>query len=255
VRIYVCVKHVPDTGAYIALTGKTSYDESVKFVINPFDEYGVEQAVRTVEQRGEGEVVIVTVGKDAAEAAIRSALALGAHRGILVRTGQAFLDSGQTSRALQKAIEMDGRPDLVLMGRQAADVEGMQTPYRLAAALGMPVATNVVSIDMRKDRAIVEREMEDGSREVMEMTMPCVVGTTKGINEPRSPRLVEMIKAKNKEIRRIDITDLSVEDSATGAELVELTRPPERSQAVMLQGDPQEMAVELVRRLRQSRVL
>ena len=254
-RIYVCVKHVPDTGAYIALTGKTAYDESVKFVVNPFDEYGLEEALRIVQQQGAGEVIVVTVGKEAAESTIRAALAQGAHRGILVMTDQAFLDSGRTSRALQKAIQADGTPDLIFTGRQSADMEGMQTPYRLAAAMGLPVATNVVRLSMVDSRAIVEREMEDGAREVIEMPMPCVVGTTKGLNEPRSPRLTEIIKAKKKEIRRIEIADLLVEESDTGAELVALTRAPERGAASMLQGTPREMAAELVRRLRDAKVL
>ena len=251
-KIVVCVKHVPDSGAYISLVGKTGYDEAVKCVANPFDEYGLEQAIRVVQEQGTGEVVVVTVGKESAETTLRAALSLGAHRAILVVTDTLFLDSGVTSRALQKAIELDGKPDLVFTGKQAIDTEGAQTPYRLAAAMNMPVATNVVGFRLTDGKAVVEREIEDGSREVIEMTLPCVVGATKGLNEPRYPKLTDLIKARKKEIKRMAIRELGVESSGTGAELLELEKPPERKKARMLSGDAREMAGELVRLLREE---
>jgi electron transfer flavoprotein beta subunit len=251
-NIYVCVKHVPDTGAHIAIRDKTAFDESVKFVVNPYDEYGIEQALQIVQEQGEGEVIVVTVGKEAAELTLRTALGLGATRGILVKTDRPFLDSGLTSLALKKAIELDGKPDLIFTGKQSVDTEGMQVPYRLAHAMNLPVATHVVDFRIAAGKAIVEREIEGGTREVIEMTMPCIVGATKGLNEPRYPKLTDMIRAKKKEIRRLDINDFQLNGSDSGAELVELSRVPERGRARMLDGGPNEMAAELVRLLREE---
>lgn len=107
-QIYVCVKHVPDTAAKITVVGGTGFAETCKFIVNPYDEYGIEEAVQQVKQGGSGEVVIVTVGKESALVTMRAALAQGADRGILVKTDSHFLDSSLTSRALQKAIEQDG---------------------------------------------------------------------------------------------------------------------------------------------------
>ena len=98
-RIYVCVKHVPDTAAKITVVGGTGFAETCKFIVNPYDEYSVEEAIQINKQAGQGEVVVVTVGKESAVSTMRSALALGADRGILVKTDAQFLDSALTSRA------------------------------------------------------------------------------------------------------------------------------------------------------------
>ena len=101
-KIRVCVKHVPDTAAKITVVGVTGFSETCKFIVNPYDEYGVEEAAQLVKQAGSGEVVVVTVGKESALVTMRSALALGADRGILVKTYAQFLDSAITSQALYK---------------------------------------------------------------------------------------------------------------------------------------------------------
>ncbi len=249
-KIYVCVKHVPDTAANINVVGKAGFDDTVKFVTNPYDEYAIEQAVRIKESDEQAEVVIVTVGKEAAEKMMRMALAIGVDRGILVKTGAQFLDSIRTSQALKKAIEQDGSPDLIFTGKQSIDSEGMQTPYRLAAAFDMPVATDAVAFDLSDGKATVEREIGGGTREVIEMSVPCVIGATKGLNEPRYAKLPEIMKAKKKEVKQIDLSGLELETTASGIEMIELQLVPERGQARMLEGDPSEMVVQLVERLK-----
>jgi electron transfer flavoprotein beta subunit len=250
-KIYVCVKHVPDTAANIKVVGDAGFDESVKFILNPYDEYAVEEAIRIVNKEG-GEVVIVTAGKGAAANTIRSALAVGADRGILVKTGDQFLDSGYTGRILKAAIEQDGTPDLILTGKQSIDSEGMQTHYRLAAAFGMPVVTEVVSLAMEDGKAVVECEIGGGEREVSELAMPCVIGATKGLNEPRYPKLPDILKAKKKQIKQIDLSELSIAPSDKAAAVVKLEAVPERGQARMLEGGSQEMVEELVRLLKEE---
>ncbi|UCF94077.1 MAG: electron transfer flavoprotein subunit beta/FixA family protein [Desulfobacterales bacterium] len=251
-QIYVCVKHVPDTAAKITVVGGTGFAETCKFVINPYDEYGVEEAVQIVSRAGQGEVVIVTVGRENAVNTMRSALALGAHRGILVKTDAQFLDSNLTSQALKKAIVQDGSPDIIFTGKQSIDSEGMQTPYRLAQALGLPVATEVVDVKINDRRAVVEREIGGGSREVVEMPLPCVIGATKGLNEPHYPKLPDIMRAKKKEIRKIDIRALGVDIADGPTQILKLDPVPERSRAKMLQGSTREMVEELVRRLKEE---
>ena len=116
-QVYVCVKHVPDTAAKISVVGGNEFAETCKFIVNPYDEYGIEEAVQQVKQTGSGEVVIVTVGKESAMVTLRAALAQGADRGILVKTDSHFLDSSLTALALHKVIEQDGSPDLIFCGK------------------------------------------------------------------------------------------------------------------------------------------
>jgi electron transfer flavoprotein beta subunit len=253
-QIYVCVKHVPDTAANIKVTGDAEFDESVKFVVNPYDEYGLEEAIQIVKKNG-GEVVVVTVGKEAAVNTMRSALAMGAARGILVKTETQFLDSSLTSLALKKAIKEDGTPDLIFTGKQSVDSEGTQTQYRLAQAFNMPVATEVVALELEDRRAVIEREIGGGMKEVIEMQTPCVIGATKGLNEPRYPKLPDILKAKKKEIKLIHITDLGIDLSSGNIEVLELESVPERSEAKMLSGSPREIAEQLVNVMKEETMI
>lgn len=251
-KIYVCVKHVPDTAAKITVVDGTGFAETCKFIVNPYDEYGVEEAVGLVKQAAAGEVVIVMVGKESALITMRAALALGADRGILVKTDAQFLDSAATSQALKIAIEQDGAADLIFCGKQSIDSEGMQTPFRLARALDMPVATDVVALGIDDGMARVEREIAAGSREVVEMPLPCVIGATRGLNEPHYPKLPDILKAKKKEVKQIDITELGLDLSAPQTEIINLEAVPERGQARMMEGSTREMVAQLVKILKEE---
>ncbi len=251
-KIYVCVKHVPDTAARITVVGDSGFAETCKFIVNPYDEYAVEEAVQLVNQAGGGEVVIVTVGKEAAIGTMRAALALGADRGILVKTEAQFLDSAITGRALQKAIAQDGSPDLIFCGKQSIDSEGMQTPFRLAKAFDMAVVTDVVGLSIGDGRAVAEREIGGGAREVLELRMPCVIGATRGLNEPRYPKLPDIMKAKKKEIRQIDMAELGEDLSSSLTEIVKLEAVPERGQARIMTGTTRESVEQLVRILKEE---
>ncbi len=246
-KIFACVKHVPDTAANIKVVGDSGFDESVKFVMNPYDEYAVEEAVRTVQKNG-GEVVVISVGKPSAANSVRSALAVGADRGILVKTDTPFLDSETTALALKAAIDQDGAPDLIFTGKQSVDSEGMQTHYRLAGKLGLPVASEVSAFSMENGKAIVECEVGGGDREVIEMSMPCVIGATKGLNEPRYPKLPDILKAKKKPFVEMELSDLNIAMSSISSTTT-LTQVKERGAATMLQGSVGDMVADLVNRL------
>jgi electron transfer flavoprotein beta subunit len=247
------VKHVPDTAATINVVGETGYnDTACKFIINPYDEYAVEEAVQRVEKAGSGEVVVVTVGPEAAVSTIRAAMAMGAHRGIHVKVPGQFLDSALTAQALKAAIEQDGAPDIIFTGRDAVDTEGFQTQYRLAAAMDLPVVSEVVNLEINNGQASVEREVGGGTREVLEMSLPCVVGATKGLNEPRYPKFPDIMKAKKKEIKELDFDQLELDTSVDRTELLKLEAVPERSSAQIFEGSVREQVIELVRVLKED---
>jgi len=254
-KIYVCLKHVPDTAANIRPLAGAAFDESVKFIVNPYDEYALEQALKIREAGASAEVVAVTVGKEAAASTLRTALAMGADRAILVKTENYFTEAMETARLLHGAISRDGSPGLILTGRQSVDAEGMQVPYRLGVLFDMPVAINVVSFSMTGDLVTVEREIEGDVREVIEMSLPCIVGATKGLNRPRCATLPDMMKAKKKEIRVIPRADLDPEPSAPAVELLELQKVPDRGRGTMLSGSPEEMVRELVHILKENKTL
>ncbi len=245
-KIFVCVKHVPDTAASIKLTGDTGYDDSeIKFIASPYDEYGIEEAVSLVEKDG-GEVVIVTVGKDAATATIRSAMAMGAHRGILVKTESQFLDSSLTAKALQSVIEQDGAPDLIFTGKNSVDTESFQTQYRLAKYLELPVVNEVSSLTIEGDNAVVERETGSGEKQVIQIKLPCILGADRGLNKPRYPKFPDIMKARKKEIKEIEFSSLDLDETKVAVILEKLQLVPERSRAKMIEGSEDEQAARLV---------
>lgn len=254
-KVYVCLKHVPDTAANIRPLGGTGFDESVKFIMNPYDEYALEQAL-LIREGGLGvEIIAVLVGKEAAASTLRTALALGADRAIHVRTEAYFTDPVETGLLLYRAISLDGSPDLILTGRQSIDTEAMQTPYRLGVFFGMPVVVNVVAFSMAGGLVTVEREIEGDIREVIEIAIPCIVGATKGLNRPRAATLPDMMKAKKKEIRMRTPADLGAAPNLPAVELQGLQQVPDRGQGRMLEGPPDDMANELLRILRENHTL
>lgn len=255
-KIYVCIKHVPDTAANIRTLGGTAFDETVKFIMNPYDEYALEQALQIRDKEGASEVIAVTVGRESVAATLRLALAMGADRGILVKRESYFADSLETARILNQAIRLDGAPDLIFTGKQSVDTEGMQIPYRLGVLFDMPVVVNVIAFSMAGGLVTVVREMDGDVRETVEMVMPCIVGAAKGLNRPRCPTLSDMMKAKKKELRVLDSADLITNGTFDAITLTELQPVPDRGRGRIIEGNPQTMALELLRLLREeARVL
>lgn len=251
-KIFVCVKHVPDTAATIKIVNNTGFEDSgVKFIANPYDEFGIEEAVQIVEKEG-GEVVIITLGKAEAVSTIRSAMAMGAHRAILVKTDNQFPDSRLTAMALKKAIEQDGLPDMIFTGKGSVDSESFQTQYRLAKSLGIPVVNEVSALNLKDGKALVQRETGSGEKQIVEMTIPCLIGATKGLNEPRYPKFPDIMKAKKKEIKEIELSDLGVDVSSDKVVIEKLEIVPERSGAKMLEGSVDDQVTELVRILKEE---
>jgi electron transfer flavoprotein beta subunit len=250
-KIYVCVKHVPDSAAKITISGKNQIDESVTFLMNPYDEHAIEEAVRLKAQMGEAEVIAISLGKADAANTIQSALAMGADRGILVTT-DGRPDSLVTARALRAAIDQDGQPDIIFTGKESIDSEGFQTMYRLAAAMDMPAASGVESFALEQGRVRVECDLEAGARSVIEMSLPCVIGCGKGLNRPSYPTLPAIIKARKKAVQQIDLQSLKIEAPTGRIEILELRPAVEARHPNEVIGSSEEIAAELVRILREE---
>ena len=250
-KIYVCVKHVPDTAADITPTDATHIDEDITFIVNPYDEYAIEEAVLLKERFESAELVAVTLGENAAEETLRSALAMGADRGILIHS-QTPVDSLITAAALKAAIEQDGPADIVFTGKESIDSEGFQTMYRLGALFGWPVASNVVAFSMDRNNVRVECDMAAGERQVIEMAAPCIIGAAKGLNEPRYPMLSAIVKANRKEINTIELADLQFEQPTGRIETIWLTPAVEKRHPKELTGTPGEVADKIIQILRKE---
>ena len=211
----------------------------------------IEEALKLKSQAG-GEVIIVCVVKAEAINTIRSGLAMGAERGILVKTTEP-VDQVVVAQALAKVIQDEGAFDLIFMGKQSVDSEGMQTQYRLGKLLDVPVASSVIVFSRQDDKVVVESEIEGGARQVIEMTMPCIVAAMKGLNEPRYPKLPDIMKATKKPVRQIELNSLGLAPAGIGMAVKELACPPEKPEGKMVGGDdPAQIAANLVKLLKEE---
>ena len=245
-EIAVCIKRVPDseTRVKIAADGKTIDEAGVKFVMNPYDEFAVEEALRRKEKAGAGEVAVFCLGPAAAQETIRTALATGADRGVLLRVDKIPTDPFEAAKLI--AAELKGTTwDLILFGRMAIDDYNTQVGTLVAELLGLPCVTAVSHLDIDGTKGVAEREIEGGI-EVVDFSLPAVLTTDKGLNEPRYPALKGIMAAKKK--------PLEVKPAQPGAgalEVVALTPPPERKEGRIVGGGAGAVG-ELVRLLREE---
>jgi len=246
VRIAVCIKRLPDseTRVKIAPDGKSLDETGVKFVLNPYDEFAVEEALRRREQAGAGEVVVFSLGPAAAQETLRTALAMGADRGVLLQVDRMPADGLVVARALAAELQ-DGAFDLILFGKLAIDDYNHQVGPMVAELLGLPCVTSVSRLEIADGKGVAEREIEGGI-EVCEFPLPAVLTVDKGLNEPRYPALKGIMAAKKKPME-IKPTPLGVGD----VEIVALTLPPERKEGKIV-GEGPAAVPELVRLLREE---
>jgi electron transfer flavoprotein beta subunit len=244
VKIAVCVKRVPDSEARIKIGADSkSIDESgVKFVLNPYDEYAVEEALKLKEAAGSGEVVAISVGGDASQETIRTALAMGADRGVLLKSETAPTDPLPVAQALATELE-GGEYDLIIFGKVAIDGYSHAVGVMVAELLGLPCVSAIASLEIADGKGKAEREVEGGV-EVVEFSLPAVLTAEKGLNEPRYPALRGIMMAKKKPL---EVKDVSLE--AGGVEVVGLAYPPER-QAGKIVGEGADAVPALVDALR-----
>jgi electron transfer flavoprotein beta subunit len=242
-KIVVCIKRVPDTEARIriAADGAGIDAAGVKFVISPYDEFALETALRLKDADSATEVVAMTVGESTSAEQLRSALAMGADRAVLLK-GQPGFDGLATARALAAGITDIGA-DLVLLGMKAVDFDQQQVAPMLAELLDMPCVTVASTLDLEDGAVVCHREVEGGV-EVVEASMPAVVSITKGEYEPRYPSLKGIMAAKKKPLEEKDAQLGESRITMRG-----LVPPPERP-AGRIVGTGVDAVPELVRLLR-----
>ncbi|MBU1340641.1 MAG: electron transfer flavoprotein subunit beta/FixA family protein [Proteobacteria bacterium] len=250
-QIYVCVKHVPDSAANIVILDNIRIDENLSFLLNPYDEHAVTEAVRVKERLLGSEIIAVCLGKADAEKTIRSAMAMGADRGILIVSDKHH-DSMETAKVLKAAIEQDGTPQLILTGKESIDAEGMQTMFRIGALFDFPVATNVVKLDIAGDRAVVDCDLSCGICNTYEMTCPCVIGAGRGLNTPRYPTFPDVVKSKKKPVKIIAVSDLVIKASTSAMTLVAYEPLLQKRVPKKITGDCAKIAEKIVKILREE---
>jgi electron transfer flavoprotein beta subunit len=257
-RILTLAIQVPDSRSPISVVPDGSgIDKSgVKFVCNPFDEFAVEQAVQLKESRTDvTEIVALTIGGSDATGTLRTALAMGADRAIHVIDEEPARDELTLAEILAAAIRRDEAGfDLILCGKQTIDRDAGELGPALAELLGLPHVGAIVKLELAADAgtAQVHRRVE-GAEEIMEAALPVLLTCEKGLVEPRYPPLPMLIKAKKKPLETVTTADLpGLGAMSGGTTLVKLAPPPPRPTCTMIDGEPAEMARELVRRLREE---
>jgi electron transfer flavoprotein beta subunit len=240
----VCIKQVPDTETRVKVAGdgRTLDPAGVTWVMNPYDEFAVEAALQLKEKAGAGEVVVVSLGGASVQTTLRNALAMGADRALHLKTDVPSPDGLAVAKALAAAIQPLA-PQVVWLGKSAADDDASQVGPMLATLLGLPCATVVATFELDGNVARVEREIE-GGREQLEVPLPCVLTADKGLNQPRYASLKGIMAAKKKTIE-----ETAVELGAANLELVSLELPAARA-AGRIVGEGAAAVPELVRALR-----
>lgn len=256
-KIIVGIKHVPDTETKIKIDAAGALDESAiaKWVISPFDEYALEEALKLREAQGSGEVVLVCAGREAAQQTLRQGLAMGADRAVLIAADGFDRADGLTRARALAAVVRESAADLVLLGKYGVGADEGQTAPMLAELLGWPHASAISKLELTDGSFRVEREIE-GAVEIQEGSLPAVLSCEKGLNEPRYPSLKGIMAAKKKPIETRSLADVGIDPAALGAGALlvweSLELPAERSACRIVPGAPEEAARELARLLKEE---
>ena len=259
-NIIVCLKQVPDTESQIKVApdGKTIVTDDVKWVMNPYDEFGVEEALQIKEKLG-GEVTVIGLGPKRVTESIRTALAMGADKGILINDpALENSDALATGRALAAAIK-DLDYDLIFTGQRGVDDDMGLVGATLAEFLDIPQLSIIVKAEVSEDgKSVKVNRPVEGQTLVIEASLPAVITTQKGLNEPRYASLPGIMKAKKKPLEEKTLADLGLDASQVGEgarklKIMELTPPPQREVGKIIEGEtPEAKAAELVRLLHEE---
>ncbi len=246
-NVIVCIKRVPstDTKIKISADGKSIDPTGVEYVLNPYDEIAIEEGLRIKEKAGAGEVTILSLGPNEVQKELRTALAMGADKAILLKDEKMY-SRDAFAIATMLAAQIQKMPhDVIFFGKQAVDQDNNQVGQRVATLLGLPCVCEVVKLTLDGKKATVEREVE-GGRELIETNLPAVFTTQKGLNEPRYASLKGIMAAKKKTIEEVAATE-----TESKMKLVEMTLPAARA-AGRIVGKGPEAVSELIRALREE---
>ena len=232
-KILVPIKRVVDYNVKVRpLADNSDVDlNNVKMSVNPFCEIALEEAVRIKESGKATEVIAITVGKTESQEQLRTALALGADRAILVESDD-LLEPLALAKTLAKVVDEEN-PDLIILGKQAIDGDNNQTGQMLASLLDLPQATNASELIIEDGAVSVTREI-DGGLQTLKLSVPAIVTTDLRLNEPRYASLPNIMKAKKKELKVVSLNDLGV-DSSPRTEILKVELPEARAAGVMVE--------------------
>jgi electron transfer flavoprotein beta subunit len=254
-NLVVLIKRVPDTETRIQIKDGKVVTDGIAWIISPYDEYGIEEALRINEKQGGGKVTLLCLGPEEAKETIRKGLALGADDAVHVND-PALLggDASATAKVLAAALKKM-QYDVVLAGKQAVDEDNAQVAVRVAELLNLPCVNSVIKLDFSDDKKTARclREV-DGDRDVAETSLPALITAQQGLNEPRYPSLKGIMGAKKKAVTDWKAADLGI-DPATLAPKLETVRfdpPPARPPSKKIPGDAATATKELVRLLREE---
>jgi electron transfer flavoprotein beta subunit len=248
-NIVVLLKRTFDTEEKVVIKDNKISEDCVEFIINPYDEYAVEEGIRLRDELG-GEVTILSMGPAESDKELRTALAMGVDKAILVDDESLFGDEYTVSNVLA-AIIKEKEFDIILAGNVSVDNGAGQVASRIAEILDIPQVTTITKLTVEGNKVTAERDVE-GDLEIIETTLPALFTAQQGLNEPRYPSLPGIMKAKKKPLERIGASDIqvSLELLKSKTEIVELVSPPKKEAGRILTGDKEEQAKELVQLLR-----
>jgi electron transfer flavoprotein beta subunit len=253
-KIVVCVKYVPDTAIKIkiASNGKEVDLADVSLVVNPYDEFAVEEGLKLKEKHG-GEVIVVGAGSEQASAGLRTCLAMGADSAILINDPSLEKADSFVIGSVLAHVCRDLQPDLVLFGKHAIGVDNGQVPAVVAEKLGFPQASVVTRLDIQDKSFRAERDIE-GAREIVEGSLPAVITAQKGLNVPRYASLKGIMAAKKKQIavKSLDSLGLPADDLKPRISIEQITMPPSRPPGKVLKGEVSEVVPQLVKLLHEE---
>ena len=250
-NIFVLVKRTFDTEEKLVIANGKIQEDGAEFIINPYDEYAIEEAINVRDAHG-GEVTVVTIGSEDAEKQLRTALAMGADKAVLINTEDDLEETDQFTTAYILAEYLkDKDPDLILGGNVAIDGGSGQVGPRVADLLGINYVTTITSLEIDGGTAKIVRDIE-GDAEELEASLPLLVTAQQGLNEPRYPSLPGIMKAKKKPLDELELDDLDIdeEDVEAKTETVEVYLPPKKEAGRILEGEVADQVAELVSLLR-----
>ncbi|MBS4215429.1 electron transfer flavoprotein subunit beta/FixA family protein [Neobacillus rhizophilus] len=249
-NIFVLMKRTFDTEEKIAISGGKINEDGAEFIINPYDEYAIEEAIQVRDANG-GEVTVISVGNEEAEKQLRTALAMGADKAVLINTEDDVENGDQftTAKILAEYLK-DKNADLILGGNVAIDGGSGQVGPRVAELLNIPYVTTITKLEIDGTKATVTRDVE-GDSEVIETSLPLLVTAQQGLNEPRYPSLPGIMKAKKKPLDELELDDLDLEEEDVEAKTktIEIYLPPKKEAGKVLSGDLADQVKELVQLL------
>ena len=262
-KIMVLLKRTPDTETKITITPNAeNIDTSeIQYIMNPYDEFAIEEALKTKEKFPDSEVVICSYGEESCREMVLKALAMGGDRGVVICEDDIKQDPLQVSKILSAAVKKEA-PDVVFCGKQGIDADNMQVGIMVATILGWPHVNVVEKLEItatsgaergiaKAERGIAkaERGIEGGQVEVFTSDLPLVIGTDKSINTPRYVSLPGIMKAKRKPLDKLSVSDLGVDPGEAKTEVTSYQYPPTKPKGVLLKDMPSDEMVEKVVKL------